>query len=144
MIADRSLSVDFIKVDNATIEAEDTSQVKYDKGISNNFASFSDEQNAISGQENLDDAGALRFRYDFKTAISVSNEELKNIPEAGSLPLIKYPNGTILKDESKRLYLMRLGERKLIPDKTTFEALGFKEDKIISVNSSSLQEIPED
>ncbi|MEW6104133.1 MAG: pre-toxin TG domain-containing protein [bacterium] len=67
-----------------------------------------------------------------------------NIPEIGSLPLVKYPNGTILKDESGNLWLMRMGEKRLIPDKTTFEALGFKEDKIISVNSSSLQEIPED
>ncbi|MEW6482282.1 MAG: carbohydrate-binding domain-containing protein [bacterium] len=144
VIADRSLVVDCIKIDNETIQAEDTSQVKYDKGISNNFDSFSDEQNAIPGQENLEDAGALRFKHNFKTAISVSNEDLVNIPEGGSLPLVKYPNGTILKDESGKLYLMRMGQRKLIPDKITFEALGFKEDKIISVNSSSLQEIPED
>ncbi|MEK9148662.1 MAG: carbohydrate-binding domain-containing protein, partial [Candidatus Desantisbacteria bacterium] len=142
VIADRELTVDYIKINNETIEPGDK-RVKYDKGSSNNIGSLLDGNDLIAGQELMNDSGALRLSYDFRTAIGVTAEEIKDTQDGGKLPAVQHENGTILKDESGKLWLSVMGQRRLIPDEITFDVLGFAKEKIKNISSTELSEIPE-
>lgn len=131
--ADRSLWIDYIKMGNNTIQAENSTVVKYDKGENQKPSSYFDGQDVISGQEYLPWAGALRFEVDVNPIINVTKE----FEPVMQLNPVKYPNGTVIKDEEGKLWLMETGSRRLIEDEITLQALGLNKEKAVLVVKDS-------
>lgn len=74
---------------------------------------------------------------------TIPDKELSLIPEGYSLPEIKYPNGTLVKGSGPNVYLIQGGLRRLIPDKTTFESLGFEWNRVKTIQTNELSLIAE-
>lgn len=74
--------------------------------------------------------------------MTLSDDELKLIPDGEEIPIIKYDNGTLLKSGND-YYLMAYGLRRKIPDELTFKNLDLDKTKAISVSASELTNITE-
>ncbi|MBI4777974.1 hypothetical protein HY792_03515 [Candidatus Desantisbacteria bacterium] len=166
VIADRTLWVDYIRVGEQSVQAEDVSKVSYDKGESNKFENYFDGKDLTTATEKMEWAGALRFTTDVNNNIWMTNNELKeitdmkelvvddkgnailenNAPKLRSMNLDKilYANGSVLRADG-RLYLVSFGiGREIKDDQTTLEALGIDANKIVNVSKDKLPVISQE
>jgi hypothetical protein len=85
---------------------------------------------------NADTFDALGYRWD--EILWLSDDELNAIPERAPFPSVvpvsgplNYPNGTLVKGLTSKVYVVLNDCRHWIPDSTTFEAMGYDYDKIL-------------
>ncbi|MDI6782388.1 MAG: pre-toxin TG domain-containing protein, partial [bacterium] len=94
------------------------------------------------GREIRDDKKTLEaLGIDRAKIVNVSSDKLPVISQEPALE-IKYSNGTVLKDGDK-YYFMQAGARMLIPDKTTFDAMGLSQNNTASITKDEMDKIPE-
>lgn len=136
--ADRELYVDYIQIGDKKIETDD-SIVKYDQGANQKPSTYFDNVNVIPGQEKMVLPGALRLELNIENTVKASEKQLEDLHTVSTLPEAKYPNGTLLQAEDGTRYLMERGLRRLIPNQTTFEALGFNQQEIKTIPIAELE-----
>ena len=79
----------------------------------------------------------LRFAAD--EAVVLGGETLAAIPDGPPIPHLG--EGTLIKGSNSEVYLLAGGERRLIPDSPTFEALGFSQAAITTIPDDLLERI---
>jgi hypothetical protein len=84
--------------------------------------------------------------YKLENVIQLSAQQIKAIPELP--PIVLKPNsnfkdGTLVKGNSAKIYLIRLGGRRLIPNFKTFEALGYQLKNVRIISNREMKSIPE-
>ncbi|NKB17869.1 MAG: hypothetical protein HC770_06975 [Pseudanabaena sp. CRU_2_10] len=84
--------------------------------------------------------------YKLENVVQLSEQQLKAIPELPPVLLKRnsqFKDGSLVKDDSDRVYLIALGGRRLIPDAKTFEALGYQRKNVQKISNRELKSIPE-
>lgn len=84
--------------------------------------------------------------YKLENVVQLSEQQLKAIPELPAVLLKRnsqFKDGSLVTDDSDRVYLIALGGRRLIPDAKTFEALGYQQKNVQKISNQELKSIPE-
>lgn len=86
---------------------------------------------------------ALGYRWE--NVQTIPEQELAAIPELQPLTIkdLSFKDGTLIKASGNAVYVISIGRRRLIPDTTTFDALGYKWDQVKQVSDEQLNAIPQ-
>ena len=79
------------------------------------------------------------LKYSKEKVKIISGEQLEQYLDGG---FVKYPDGTLLKGDGPEIYLIKQGQRKLIPSFQLFQKLGFRSSQIIHISSDEISLYP--
>ncbi len=115
-VFDPYLWIEEIKIDNKTYSP---SQATFDRasppleGAYFNPNLYTDGKDVVGGTKAMQVPGALRFKINLDSAISLTNEEIANIPHEGVLPK-QFNDGSLVQDNNGKSYFISQGEKRFI------------------------------
>ncbi len=86
------------------------------------------------------------LNYKWEKIQTLSDRELNSISELPQIPsklISTLKDGSLIKGSGPAIYVINFGRRRLIPNEATFNALGYKWEKIQNVSDQQLSAIPE-